>query len=214
MIRGAIFDVDGTLLDSMQMWINFGHDFLSYKGIEPPDDIDEIIQYFSLRETCEYFSKNFSLGDADDIEKEVQRVTEEYYFQKVQLKAGVYDLLQKLARAGVKMYIATATYKELIIPALQRNGIFELFEGIVTCPEVGAGKDRPDVFLQAQRALNTKTEETWIFEDARHAIVTAKKSGFPVCAVFDETESSNREEIKDLSDIYAESFEELDVTDF
>ncbi len=206
MIKGAIFDVDGTLLDSMGMWINFGHDYLSLKGITPPDDIDEVIQYFSLRETSEYFSRVFDLGDADGIEKDIQRVTEDFYFNRVQLKEGAGEFLVSLRAAGVKLYIATATYRSLIVPALERAGVFHLFEGIVTCPDVGAGKDKPDVFIAAQRALKTEIASTWVFEDARHAMITAKNSGFPVCAIYDETEKQNREELQRLCDKYWESF--------
>lgn len=206
MIKGAIFDVDGTLLDSMGMWINFGHDYLSLKGITPPKDIDEVIQYFSLRETSEYFSENFHLGDADSIEKDIQRVTKEFYFNKVRLKDGAREFLESLRAAGVKLYIATATYRALVVPALEREGVFQLFEGIVTCPGVGAGKDKPDVFLAAQKALKTEIASTWVFEDARHAMITAKNSGFPVCAVYDETEKQNREELERLCDKYWDSF--------
>ena len=80
MIKTAIFDVDGTLLDSMQMWIKFGTDYLTSKGVDFPADIDEIIQYFSLRETAEYFSENFGLGTADEIEEDARRVTPRVLF--------------------------------------------------------------------------------------------------------------------------------------
>jgi len=214
MIRAAIFDVDGTLLDSMQMWINYGSDFLRLKGIEPPADIDEVIQYFSLRETAEYFSENFGLGTADELEAEARRLTREFYFDKVQPKEGVQALLQMLYDEGIPMYVATATYRELIAPALERTGLMKYFKGIVTCTEVGYGKDRPDVFLAALTAMNAPLEGAWIFEDAMHAVKTAKAAGFSVCGVYDQTEDHNKEELEKLCDIYTDRLDRITLADF
>lgn len=214
MIKTAIFDVDGTLLDSMQMWINFGTDYLTLKGVDFPSDIDEIIQYFSLRETAEYFSENFGLGTADEIEEDARRVTREFYFERVQPKEGVLEFLQMLKENGVRMYVATATYSSLIRPALERTGLLSYFEGIVTCSDVGHGKDRPDVFLAALNALGGDIEGAWIFEDAKHAIITAKDAGFSVCGIYDETEESNKDELVRLCDVYTDSFKSLTIESF
>jgi len=211
MIKSAIFDVDGTLLDSMQMWIHYGHDLLASKGIKPPEDIDEIIQYFSLRETAEYMSERFDIGSADSLEEDARRMTEDFYFNRVQPKPGVAALLEALSIKGVRMYIATATYRSLICPALERVGILKYFDGVITCPEVGHGKDRPDVFLAALKAMDADLEGAWVFEDAMHAVKTAKSAGFSVCVIYDKTEDENKEELKKLCDVYCESFEEFSV---
>ena len=214
MIRSAIFDVDGTILDSMQMWINYGHDLLVSKGVEPPEDIDEVIQYFSLRETAEYMSEHFDIGTADSLEEDARRMTEDFYFKRVMPKEGVVELIQELYKNGVKLYVATATYRSLICPALERIGVLKYFEGVVTCPEVGHGKDRPDVFLAALKAMDADIDGAWIFEDAMHAIKTAKAAGFSVCGIYDKTEDANKDALKELCDIYTDSFKSLTIESF
>lgn len=212
MIKYAVFDVDGTLLDSMDMWIHFGENYLRTKGIIVGHELDEYIQYFSMREVSEYFSKEYHLGDASDIEEEFKEMTERFYFREVEMKSGVEKLLADLFENGVRMYIATATYASLVIPALERLGIYKYFEGIVTCSDVGHGKDRPDVFLSALEAIDGNITESWVFEDAMHGITTAKAAGFKVCGVYDPTEKENVQALKDICDIYTEDLSELSFT--
>lgn len=209
MIKYAVFDVDGTLIDSMDMWIHFGENYLRSKGIIVGHELDEYIQYFSMREVSEYFSEKYGLGDASDIEKEFKEVTERFYFKEVQLKSGVLTLLKELYDNGVRMYIATATYSSLVVPALERLGIYKYFEGIVTCSDVGHGKDRPDVFLAALDAIEGKVSEAWVFEDAMHGITTAKAAGFKVCGVYDPTEEENRQALEEICDIYTDDLGKL-----
>lgn len=215
MMQGAIFDVDGTLLDSMQMWIHFGEYYLGLKGIKAGPDFDEHIKYFSLREVAEEIAENYPISlTADEVEADCERVTKEFYFEKVCLKSGVKKLLEILYNSGVKMYIATATYSSLIIPALERLGVMKYFEGIVTCSDVGHGKDHPDVFVKALESLGTPLSDTWVFEDALHAIKTSKKYGFKVCGVYDITEDENKDSIRELCDIYTYDLELLDMENF
>ena len=214
MIKGAIFDVDGTLLDSMQMWIHFGEFYLRSKGIEVGPEFDEKIKYFSLREVAEAIADNYPLGmTADDVEEDCERVTQRFYFEEVELKKGVAEFLEMLHQNGVKMYVATATYESLVRPALERLGVMKYFDGIVTCSDVGFGKDKPDVFVYALRKIGTPLEETWIFEDALHAVKTAKAYGFKVFGVYDLTEDENRENIKNICHVYRDSLENVTMAD-
>ena len=209
MIKYAIFDVDGTLIDSMDMWIHFGENYLRSKGIEATHEVDEYIQYFSMREVSEYFATEYDLGDASDIEEEFKEMTERFYFKEVQMKSGVEKLLADLFENGVRMYIATATYASLVVPALERLGIYKYFEGIVTCSDVGHGKDRPDVYFYALKAIDGDLESAWVFEDAMHGITTAKAAGFKVCGVYDPTEDENRQALNDLCHIYTDDLSAL-----
>lgn len=213
MIKGAIFDADGTLIDSMPMWIHFASGIVSAAGVEPEPGLDYRIRYFGLSQTFDYLSEKYpALGSPKEVEALCMKITDNYYRNEVVLKPGVAELLDKLYSRGVKMYIATATYRSLIIPALERLGIYDMFEGIVTCHEVGAGKEKPDVFLMAQKTLGVDTENLWVFEDAMHAMTTAKGCGYKVCGVYDDTEKDHVSEIRELCDIYVESFTDLDTS--
>lgn len=207
MIQGAIFDCDGTLFDSMYLYRDFVSQYLIGRGLVPEAGIEDTIRYMSMLEAAEYVRGAYGLPEtAEEIIEDCNRVLENAYFHEIQPKPGVRELLIQLYSRGVPMCIATATDRYLVEGALRRLGMDGYFYGITTCGEAGAGKERPDVFLRALEILRTPAQATWVFEDARHAVITAKKCGFPVCAVFDEDERDHASEIKALSDIYLESF--------
>ena len=131
-----------------------------------------------------------------------------FYCSKVQLKKGVKDMLEMLRKEDIKMCVATATDKNLIEEALRRNGILDCFEEVLTCAEVGAGKDEPAIFREALRILGTAKEDTVVFEDALYAVRTAKKDGFLVAAVYDPSAADEEENLRKLSDYYIRSFDE------
>lgn len=213
MIKGAIFDADGTLIDSMPMWMTFASGTVRSAGIEPEERLDYKIRYFNLAQTFKYLSERYpALGTPEDVEKLCMARTENYYRNEVKLKPGVYELLKVLHSNGVKMHIATATFRSLIVPALENLGVYDMFDGIITCAEVGAGKDKPDVFLAAEKNLGVAKDSIWVFEDAMHAMTTARACGYKVCGVYDITEADHVNEIRELCDIYVNSFAELDTS--
>lgn len=207
MIQGAIFDCDGTLFDSMYLYRDFVSQYLTRRGLVPEEGIEDTIRYMSMLEAAEYVRGVYGLPEtAEEIIEDCNRVLENAYFHEIQPRPGVRELLIQLHSRGVPMCIATATDRYLVEGALERLGMDGYFCGVTTCGEAGAGKERPDVFLRALEILKTPAQATWVFEDARHAVITAKKCGFPVCAVFDEDERDHAGEIKALSDIYLKSF--------
>ncbi len=206
MIKGAIFDVDGTLLDSMVMWRTFTSDIIRKYGGDPEDGVDEKVRYFSLRQTAEYLAENYIGVSADEGERICLTETMDFYKNRAQMKPGAVEFLTMLHEKGVKMYIATATYRPLIQAALERAGVWSYFSGMITCSEAGAGKTKPDVFLKALEALGTEIPETWVFEDAYHAVQTAKKIGLSVHCVYDPTEADHVKELTALADIYSKDF--------
>lgn len=208
MIRGAIFDMDGTLLDSMYIWHTIGEDYLRSLGIEPRENLAETFKTFTLEQSARYYQDHYGVAlTVQEIMDGVNRMVEEFYLYRVQLRPGVADFLQKLQDAGVKMNIATATDRYLVEAALSRCGVLQYFTEIFTCTEVGCGKERPDIYEAAQQQLGTEKAETWVFEDAFHAAETAAGAGFPVLGIYDPSERE-QEGLKRISRVYLESFME------
>ncbi len=204
-ICGAIFDLDGTLLDSMSIWEDAGESYLKSKGIVPCADIRAALAPLSLEAAAEYLKITYDIPDSrEQIIKDICDRTESFYKNDAAIKSGVKEFLDFLKNRGVKMCIATATARHLAESALCRNGILGYFDRIFTCSEIGAGKDAPDIFNASLDFLGTKKEETWVFEDAAHSAQTAKNAGFLVCGVYDSSESRTTL-IRACSDLYLNS---------
>jgi HAD superfamily hydrolase (TIGR01509 family) len=201
-IRGAIFDVDGTLLDSMFIWDTIGEAYLRSIGYQPKENLNETFKNMSLHQAARYYQTEYGVTlSIDEIMDGVNAMLERYYRFEVPLKPGVAELLERLRQSGVKLCIATATDRHLVEAALDRCGVLSCFGEIFTCNEVGHGKDEPDIFEAALRFLGTEKSETVVFEDSLYAIRTAKETGFPVAAVYDSHEKE-QDKVRLLADIY------------
>ena len=213
-IRGAIFDVDGTLLDSMFIWDTIGEAYLRSIGYQPKENLNETFKNMSLHQAARYYQTEYGVTRSiDEIMDGVNAMLERYYRFEVPLKPGVAELLEWLRQGGVRLCIATATDRHLVEAALDRCGVLSCFGEIFTCNEVGHGKDEPDIFEAALRFLGTRREETLVFDDALYAVRTAKEAGFPVAAVYDSHEK-NQEGLRALADFYIEDFSQVSAEDF
>lgn len=209
-IDGAIFDLDGTLLDSMPVWATLGADYLNSLGVTPPKEIAEIIKLMTLRQTAEYFKSECELSlPVPAIEKGINEMIESRYFHEVLPKPGVPEFLRDLHEQSVKMCVVTATDRYLAEAALSRCGLLDRFERVITCGDFGAGKDRPGIFEYALETLGTEKACTPVFEDAIHAAKTAKDAGFPLIAVYDRSFAESKGALQELADYYIDSFEDL-----
>ena len=205
-----IFDLDGTLLDSMGAWRDLGKDYLLQKGINPPDNLNEIIAAMSMLESAAYFQEAFKIElSAEEIIKEVKMFIEYKYRHEFKLKPYVKEYLEKLENENTVMCIATATPLKLAKAALERNEIIDYFSFVISCDEVGVGKNNPDIFILAANKLNAKPYEIAVYEDADFALITAKEAGFYTIGVYDDYFKNERKDIELISDIYIESFKEL-----
>jgi len=211
-IKGVIFDLDGVLLDSMFIWDTLGETYLKSRGIEPREDVCETLRPMSLLQAAEYFRKEYGILESNqEIVDGINRLVENFYFESVVTKPGVIEFLDKMKEKNVRMCIATATDRVMVVEALNRNRMEQYFDKIFTCTEVGQGKDRPDIYLQALEYLHMTKSEIFIFEDAIYAIKTAKKAGFSVVAVYDSTAHSQQTEIKNLADVYITTFQDIEI---
>ena len=208
MLKGAIFDFDGTLVDSMFIWDTIGEDYLRTLGKEPHEDLKETFMTLTLEEAADYYRTHYGVTlSVKEIVDGVNAMVEGIYRTKVTLKPGVAEYLAWLRVNGVRMCIATVTDRYLVEETLERLGILHYFTEIFTCAEVGYGKDKPIIYRKALEHLATKKEETYVFEDKFFALKTAKEDGFRTVGVYDRHENC-QEELKQLADYYI-----LDFTD-
>lgn len=210
MIKGAIFDMDGTLLDSMPVWMNASARYLATLGICAEPNLSEILFSMSMQEGAEYVQKKYNVPRSiDEIVTGVNAIVYESYEKSVQPKAGVREFLEGLKQAGIPMVVATSSDRSMAEVALARTGLLPYFRQIFTCSEVGAGKSKPDIYYAAAKSLGTKTEETWAFEDALYATKTAKAAGFCTVGLYDEASAKEQQELQKIADIYVDG-----LTDF
>ena len=209
--RGLIFDMDGTLLESMTLWHTLGERYLKGRGIhEVPHGMNETLYPMDMHQSARWIKDHFGLPDSpEDIIEGVESMLEAQYHHHIEPKAGTGAFLEKLAATGrYRMCLATATARHLVEPALERTGLARFFEFIITTQEVGVGKHRPDVFLKALEQLDLPLSEAVVFEDALYAVETAKKAGFAVVAVADAEARSEQDAIRRVADAFVERIEE------
>lgn len=184
--RFAIFDMDGTLVDSMIFWKHLASEYLHSKGIQDiSENILEQIKPITMSESAALFRAEFGL--TGDIEGEMNAMMDDHYRSDIPLKPGVFAYLRRLRERGVRMCVASATAEHLMAACLSRLGVLGCFEFLLSCESVGAGKNSPLVFLEAARQLGADVGDIAVYEDALYAVRTAKNAGFHVVGVYDES---------------------------
>lgn len=209
-IKGAIFDMDGTLLDSMGAWRNLSSRFVCSLGKTPEEGMEEKMRILGYPKNREYLQAHYAPHmTLEQINDAMLQCMTDFYRSEAQLLPHVLDLLNELKRRGVPMCVASATPKDMCEVALKAVGIDHYFSEIFDVPGTGKNKNYPDIFERALAHLGTAKEETPVFEDAHYSIKTCKAAGFPVIAICDQWEPL-QDEVKELADVYVLSYEEMD----
>lgn len=213
-IDGAIFDMDGTLVDSLSVWdfiwTELGKTYLNDESFRPSKESDKTVRTMILDEAMEYIHKTYAIGESGaDLLKRANELLIIFYKEKAKLKKGASELLEHLSGRGVKMCIASASATDLVEIALESCGIKKYFSKIYSCKEIGKGKDSPDIYLEALKYLGTPKESTWVFEDSYVALDTVKKIGLHRVGIFDKNNFDN-DKSENISDIYVADGESLD----
>ena len=206
-LKGAIFDADGTLLDSMHIWRELGARYLQSLNITPEKNLSRILYPMSLEQSCHYLKEHYGLRDSEgEIQSGILGIIEGFYRDEVMLKDGVTGFLEGLRRKNIPMVIATSGNRELLTYALERNDIAGYFDEIFTCSELATTKHAPDIFLACAEYLHMRPENVGVFEDSLFAVEAAKRAGFVVVGVADDSNIHQRGMIKAVADYFIENF--------
>lgn len=208
--KAVIFDLDGTLLDSMWLWRAIDIEYLGSFGTDIPDDLQKSIEGKSFAETAVYFKERFRIPDtAERIMDNWNRMAMEKYCSEVKLKSGAGELIEELYNKNIKLGIATSNSRELTFAALKSKGLYEHFKAIVTGDDVENGKPNPEVYLNAAKLLGVKPCECLVFEDVPQGILAAKNAGMTVYAVDDEYSRGLLSEKKKLADYFVTDYNNI-----
>lgn len=207
-IKGAIFDMDGTLLDSMGMWYSLYANYLEEAKILLTDELEDFLRHASIPMAATRFSETIIPRPADVICDELFSHVTDYYENRATVKANADKFIRYLHEKGVKMCVATASEASHARAALQYVGLLDYFDHIISCKDLKIEKNKPDIYFTALNLLGTNMHETAVFEDALHAVKTAKDAGFYVIAIDEET-VEEKEQVKKLADEYIFDYDEL-----
>lgn len=212
-IKGAIFDMDGTLVDSLMLWNilwdRFARRYMGTETFRPAEEDDKAVRTMTLKGAMDHIHTVYGIGiDGEELLQTANEIIDQFYKNEVRTKDGVKEFLEHCTQKGIPMCIASATARPFIEAGLKHCGIASRFSRIFSCAELGTGKEEPDIFLAAAEYLGTKPEETCVFEDSLVALETAHRIGMKTVGIYDQYNYGQRE-IEALADVYIAEGETL-----
>lgn len=208
--KAVIFDLDGTLVDSMWMWKQIDIEYLGRFGYECPETLQKVIEGMSFSETAVYFKETFSIPDSlDEIKQTWIDMSIEKYRNEVPLKKGAQEFLDYLKSHDIKAGIATSNGQDMVDVVLNSLNIKPYFQVVTTACEVAHGKPAPDIYLKVAESLGVEPKDCMVFEDVPAGIMAGKAAGMAVCAIEDAFSAEMREEKQQLADFFIEDYNEI-----
>lgn len=211
LIGGAIFDVDGTLLDTMPYWHDVGARFLTSIGVEPEEGLGDRLFTETPISGAAYLQEHYHLDlSLEEIVKGTNAQIEQVYEEVAPFKPGARELVERFVQAGIPCTVASSTDRYCIEAGLRRLGALDLFDAVFSAGELNTTKESPLIFYAAMDAMGTEESGTWVFEDGLYAIRTARAAGFRTVGVYDRMSEADQEEIMRQADFYYRSLEDFE----
>lgn len=209
-ISGGIFDMDGTLIDSMFVYEEVAHSYLEKIGLKNEPELEKLFLTRTALELAHIISGEYKINKpVQEIIEEINAFFFDFYANLIQKKEGISEFLKMLKSKNVKLALLTASDREIAFQCLKRNGLLDFFDEFVFCSEHKTSKREPEIFFFTQELLGTKSEETFVFEDALYAVKTAKKAGLKTCGIYDEWCHSDIEKMAETCEIYGRNWKEI-----
>ena len=206
-IKACLFDLDGTLVDSMWMWPEIDREYLARFGIEYREDIDKDIAGMSFTNTAKYFKERFRIKDSiEKIKADWEEMSQNKYANEVRLKKGALEFLKSLKEKGIKTGIGTSNGKAMVDAVVRSLGLDMYIDHIITSCEVKNSKPAPDIYIELMKKFDTLPEHCLVFEDIPAGIMAGKSAGITTFALEDDFSAKDRHEKMKLADYYIEDF--------
>lgn len=202
-----IFDLDGTLVDSLEIWNQIDKEFFKMHKKQMPSFYQEKISHLNLKQTATYTKELLNLPESEEkIIATWLDMAKKHYAKDIPLKNGVKEFLEYCKKLHKKITLATSASKELYLPCLENNNIIHYFDYMINTNDIHSNKGEAKIYLNIAQKFNVKPEKCLVFEDIIQAIRVAKKENFKICGVYDIHSLKDLEEIKNNSDVFIEDY--------
>jgi HAD superfamily hydrolase (TIGR01509 family) len=211
--KGAIFDMDGTIIDSLMfwdsLWKSIGETYMNDASFKPSDEVNKKVRTMIYTDAMAYFKECYNIPEStENFVRFTSEGLNDFYKNTAKAKDGAKELLSYLKKQNVTLCLASASAMPQVKYVLQYHGLLEYFDFVLSCADIGVGKERPDIYLLAKDRMGFAPGEICVFEDSYVALETAKSAGFQTVGVFDQY-SPGQERLKNAADVYLDKTKTL-----